>query len=285
MSIVLFDDQGQMWDGGSVALRRGFDTPFSGGEFTSYAVRNLGFVAVDLFGRSCQIRLRPARVSQKALVALVEWLAKRMFDRVSLSWFEYDEWQYAIFPTMRDGLDKLTALIRKAQLPRENDFLARPIGPGDAKRISALAELSARWQELSGPDRYRELEGLLRRAVGSRYVFVQKENSSGRLVFREFGDGLFDHIKPWRVGAVGQPIDQLPDRHYGRWVAESYVRTLASGRPHVDDVDAIVNWPHRGRSRLRYKRLIVPLDLASDQQLLLGGSIVDDAIDLRVSAS
>ena len=149
----------------------------------------------------------------------------------------------------------------------------------------ALNELMARWQELSGPDRYRELEGLLRRALGSRYVFVQQDASSERLVFREFGEGLFDHIKPWRVGAVGQPIEDMPDRHYGRWVAQSYLETLSVGQPQIDHVDAIVNWPHRGRSRLRYKRLIVPLDLASDKPLLLGGSIMDDTIDLRVGVT
>lgn len=284
MSIVLFDDQGQIWDGASVILRRGFDTPFSGGEFTAYAVRNLGFIAVDLFGRSCQIRLRPVRVSQKALVSLVEWIAKRPFERMSAAWFD-SEWRYEIFPTLRQGLDRLTALIRKAHMPKEKDFIAKPLTRHDSNRSLALVELMGRWQELSGPDRCRELEGLIRRALGDRYVFVQKDTSSSRLVFREFGDGLFDHIKPWRVGAVGQPIDEMPDRHYGRWVADSYLETLFSGQPHVDNVDAIVNWPHRGRSRLRYKRLIVPLALSSAQPLLLGGSIMDDTVDLRVTSA
>lgn len=273
-----------MWDGGSVVLRRGFDTPFSGGEFTSYSVRNLGFVAIDLFGRSCQIRLHPARVSQKALVSVVEWLARRNFDRISLSWFDGD-WRYEIFPTVRDGLDKLTALIRKAQLPKENDFIAAPMGNGDTNRLAALAELTARWQELAGPDRYRELEGLIRRALGDRYALVGRDNGSGILCFREFGDGLFSHIKPWRVGAVGQPIENLPDPHYGRWVRDRYQRAIELGTPQVEDVDAIVNWPHRGRNRLRYKGVIVPLRLDVSSPILLGGSIVDDAIDLRIASS
>jgi hypothetical protein len=35
--------------------------------------------------------------------------------------------------------------------------------------------------------------------------------------------------------------------------------------------------------RMRYKRLIVPIKVSSDEIYLLGGSVVDDRIDLRVT--
>ena len=66
MALLLIDDQGHLWDGASRTLRASFDSPYSGGEFSDYAVTNLGFVAANAYGGSCQIRLRPNFVTDAA---------------------------------------------------------------------------------------------------------------------------------------------------------------------------------------------------------------------------
>ena len=58
MSLLLIDDQGEIWDGQSRKLRQSFGSPYSGGEFSDYAVANLGFVALNVYGGSCQVRPR-----------------------------------------------------------------------------------------------------------------------------------------------------------------------------------------------------------------------------------
>ncbi|HRD78828.1 MAG TPA: hypothetical protein PK264_23300 [Hyphomicrobiaceae bacterium] len=281
--MVLIDDQGEFWDGASRQLRTAFDSPFSGGEFSSYAVRNLGFVAVDQFGSSCQIRLRPAMVSSKAVAALVEWLHKRSFQRVSAAWFTTD-WAYEIFPSLREALGRLASVIEEARTPASSDFKTKAIGPNDVKQANALVALMDRWQSLSGEGRFTELEWLIRQSLGKRYAFVERDDGSSKLVFRELGSGIIDHHQDWRATALGQPLEALPDRAYGQWVNASFEASLAAGAPRIEAVDAIVRWPHRGRTRLRYKRVIVPLAVSSGRPALLGGSILDDSIDLRADA-
>jgi hypothetical protein len=278
--MVLIDDQGEFWDGGSRQLRSAFDSPFSGGEFSAYAVRNLGFVAIDQFGSSCQLRLRPAMVSAKAVCALVDWLKMRSFSRVSAAWFTED-WSYEIFPSLKATLERLASVIEAAHTPSSSDFKTRVMGPSDVRHANALAALMERWQSLSGEGRFTELEWLIRQSLGRRYAFVERDDGSARLVFRELGSGIIDHNQMWRRSAIGQPISDLPDKSYGQWVDRCFESALASGAPCIEAVDAIVRWPHRGRSRLRYKRLIVPLAMSSGRPALLGGSIMDDSIDLR----
>jgi hypothetical protein len=102
------------------------------------------------------------------------------------------------------------------------------------------------------------------------------------MVFREFGGGLFNHYEAWRANGVGVPLDELPDHNYGLWAAEAYRQAMAEGSPHIHDVDAIVKWPHVGRTRMRYRRVIVPIAAETEGDVMLGGSIIDNRIDLRI---
>ena len=111
---------------------------------------------------------------------------------------------------------------------------------------------------------------------------VKPEAGAGKLVFHSFGTDLFADYDTWRTCAVGAPMEEMPDRSYGRLVAPSYYETLAENAPRVEEVDAIIRWPRNGRSRLRYKRLIVPLKHQDGSPLLVGGSVLDHRVDLRI---
>ena len=105
-----------------------------------------------------------------------------------------------------------------------------------------------------------------------------------RLLFHEVGDALmFSAYETWRSCAIGAPIEEQPDRHFGRWVANTYMTAVDDVSPRIEDVDAIMRWPHAGRSRHRYKRVIFPFQASSEPKLLVGGTIVDDSIDLRIA--
>jgi hypothetical protein len=124
---------------------------------------------------------------------------------------------------------------------------------------------------------------LLEPLLGHRYVVVRGQPNAEKLVFSEFGGGIFANYEVWRSCAVGAPIQEQPDRLYGRWVSDAYKEALQSRGPCLDQVDAIVCWPREGRLRMRYQRLIVPIKVSDQEVHLLGGSVVDDRIDLRVA--
>lgn len=118
--------------------------------------------------------------------------------------------------------------------------------------------------------------------IGNRYVIVKRDPSNQRVVFHEFGDGMYAKYETWRMCAVGAPIEEQPDRDYGKWVADAYTEALVAQHPMIADIDAIVSWPHAGRARMRYKRVLVPIVSAAGAPMLLGGSLLDNRIDLRV---
>ena len=88
----------------------------------------------------------------------------------------------------------------------------------------------------------------------------------------------------WLSRSSGLRVEDQPDYYYGRWVAEAYRHTTHDRAPRLEDVDAIICTPRLGRSRVRYTRLIVPMQMPSGKPCLLGASLIDTGIDLRAAA-
>jgi hypothetical protein len=281
VALLLIDDQGQIWDGASKTLRASFDSPYSGGEFSDYAVANLGFIAANAYGGSCQIRLRPSFVAPSAMQSLLHWLSSGRIDRIVLSWLDKD-WHHELLRSRDGAVTRVRELITAASHTQPNDFIASEVTAAQLPENTALGILLRYWERLSEPEGRPSLMDLLNKALGNRYVLVQRAPDNGRLVFRKFGGGLFKHYDAWRANGVGAPLDELPDHSYGRWICDAYAAALENRFPRVDDVDAIVRWPHVGRTRMRYRRVIVPFSTEQAEPAILGGSIIDNRIDLRI---
>ena len=282
MSLQLIDDQGQVWDGSSRQLRHAYDSPYSGGEFSDYAVVNLGFIATNVYGQSAQIRLRPSFTADAAFDALYRWLLGRRFDRVVLTWLE-EGWHNEMLRSNQAALVRLDDLIEVAKRQRPDEFLSRNVTTPTVRDPAAMQNLFKNWPQLSATHSETELRRVLETIIGHRYVVVKGHPNAENLGFSEFGGGIFDNYDVWRSCAVGAPIQEQPDRLYGRWVADAYKEALRTNAPRLDQVDAIVCWPREGRLRMRYQRLIVPIKVSDHEVHLLGGSVVDDRIDLRVA--
>lgn len=282
MSLQLIDDQGQVWDGGSRQLRHAYDSPYSGGEFSDYAVVNLGFIATNVYGQSAQIRMRPSFTADSAFDALYRWLVSRHFDRVVLTWLD-DGWHNEMLRSNKEALIRLDDLIEVGKRQRPDAFLSQHVTAPTPRDPKLMQQLFNEWPTISANLDETQMRRLLEPLLGPRYVVVKAERNTPKLVFSEFGGGIFANYDVWRSCAIGAPIQEQPDRLYGRWVADAYAKTLAQGGPRLDQVDAIVRWPHEGRLRMRYQRLIVPIKVTDTEVHLLGGSVVDDRIDLRVA--
>lgn len=263
-------------------MRAAFDSPFSGGEFSSYAVTNLGFIAINIYGNSSQIRLRPAMVGEATYASLRHWLGQSRSERVVLSWFDQD-WRVELLRAGPQLLQRVDELVAGSKRVRPLDFLFQQLTPPQLNADATLRQIVSNWQNRGTQGGQRELMQMLERALGNRYVVVKPDLADNKIVFDEFGGGLFADFDVWRACAVGAPIEEQPDRQFGRWVAEAYTDALQKGEPRIDDVDAIVRWPHKGRTRLRYKRIIIPMRGSSlTDSKLIGGSIIDNRVDLRV---
>ncbi|MFM9941301.1 MAG: hypothetical protein ACKVP7_17600 [Hyphomicrobiaceae bacterium] len=284
MTMLLIDDQGTCWNGASRELRSAFDSPYSGGEFAEYAVINLGFVAINAYGSSHQVRLRPAVVTRKAVAALAQRLATNKVARVVLTIFETD-WTNELIPSQAAAMARVEQLVAQASQSKPEEFLARASRSIEGQAAATVTTIMKDWPRLSTANGQHQLMQLLNASFGDRYVVVRQDASLGSVVFHELGAGLFSKYETWRSCAVGAPVEEQPDRTYGRWIAKTYADAMVANVPRIEDIDAIVRWPHAGRTRLRYKRLLVPLQTGAGEPLLLSASLMDPRIDLRVASN
>lgn len=281
MAQLLIDDQGEIWDGHSRRLREAFDSPYSGGEFSDYAIANMGFVALNVFGSSAQVRLRPSFVGDKTHLALKQWLDKCNYERVVLSWLD-ETWSSELLRSKDRTIQRVEDMIAESRNAATTSFIARSVVPDELPLHSPVRQILEDWRSLQLPSGQAGLMQLLELAFGDRYIILKPDTELGLLRYDKVGDGLFSNYETWRNCAIGAPVEETPDRAMGRWAAFGYRNVLNSHRPRLEDVDAIVQWPHAGRGRLRYRRMIVPVPDQGGSLSLIGASLRDNAIDLRV---
>ena len=281
MSLLLIDDQGELWRGDSRQLRIAFDSPYSGGEFVEYAVKNLGFVAINVFGASCQARLRPGFVTERATKSLLDWLTRSRLERMVVSTFERD-WKSQLI-RVADAPEKVRQFLGRPETNQKPDFMANRLHPTALDDLPLVKDIVSAWPNLLSNYDTETLLRLTKSALGYRFAVIHGNGRNGeRLTFKEISASIYSTYETWRSCAVGAPIEEQPDRAYGKWVANAYYDASQTGEPRCEVVDAIIRYPDRGRTRQRYRRLIFPIKGNDEGTLLIGGSLLDNLIDLRI---
>lgn len=267
-------------------MRDAFDSPFSGGEFIEYAIKNLGFIAVNVYGTSCQVRLRPKFLGGLARETLRRWLKDRRVERIVLSYFDAGWNDELIRP---QGLDQRLDALAPPQPKRTGDFLMCALPKESVPRMTvensnlAVADIMQNWPSLLRECETANLLRLLRLAFNEKFVIVQRPSGGERVLFSEFGHQMYFRYDTWRECAIGAPISEQPDRAYGRWINESYNAVLGTVTPTYEAVDAILHWPDIGRARRRYRRILFPFQETQSGRLLFCGSVDDANVDLRIT--
>lgn len=280
MRSLVFDDQGEMWGDAPRVLPEILRGRLPTAEALGYAVRNLGYIAVTESNGSARVRIRPAIVSPIAFSALCYHLAETKPDRILVSWLE-GSWQDKLFGSLQDAMRHMLDLLPTIDSGRAHDFKSRTRSIDRIPTTNPLVSLFKLWLESRGPIQPERLERLIREGLQGRYVIVQTGQTKADVYLREVGRGFLSYDDQWLSKSQGLRVEDQPDYFYGKWVAEAYRMTKGDGTPRLEDVDAIINKPGAGRSRVRYTRLIVPLQLPSASECLLGASLIDSAIDLR----
>ncbi len=284
MKTYLFDDRGEMWDAASRSLASALCASIGGTELVNYAIRNLGYVSVSENNGSVRVRLRPAAISPIAFSALCYYLMDRKPERIVLSRLERD-WSHEFIGADVNVLRRLVHLVPVSHGDRVGDFVSQPKSIDGVAPSNPLAALLKLWRDAGEPLEYESIARLLEQGMSGRYVVVQTGETSSDVYLRAVGPGFLSYDDGWRQQASGLRVEDQPDYYYGRWVAQAYRDTTSGGEPRLEDVDAIVTTPRIGRSRVRYTRLIVPIKSPTGTECLLGASLIDPDINLRVKAN
>ena len=284
-NLQLFDDVGYHWDGMSAQLQSSFGSTATPDDFSTYVVKNMGFIAVHCYGRSCEVRMRPQLVSAASFAALKAWIKERRFERVVTVCFQND-WLYGLHIRQEDAVAKLDAMIAAAHGRRPGDYLVRQITRQDLPRTTplhkALHSLIENWPMLSQSVHRDGLSNIIERSLQGRYHMIHAQPDSSDLVYGEIGTGFYSYSESWRAQAAGKSTSQHEDKSYAQWVNGNFARALDKGEPVVCDVDAIMRTAKIGRARIRYKCVHLPVRSIGGGTWLLASSILDPMIDLRL---
>jgi hypothetical protein len=280
MASLLIDDSGNLRDSGSQALRAELKAWHLGASFVDYVIRNLGFIAISHSGDSARLQLRPAVTSPAAFGALMQWLTDNAPPRVAVSHLS-DRWNHEFFSGAELARQRLMTLISTLPPPRENDFLAAAVAQGAVTGEHPFATLVRLREEARATLRRTAFERLLENKLHNRFLMIEQTGPANDIVITDVGSGHAREANYWLSRQLGRRVEDGPDQAYSDWVAKRYRQAMDGGKPSIEDVDVIVEWPQMGRVRYRYKRLLLPLEAANDRPKLLCTTLGDAGIDLR----
>src|SRR4051812_20097526 len=95
--LYLIDDLGRVLRP-TPRLQATFGTRLPATEFADFLARNLGWVSLAINKTKCDLRLRPSKVNEMALLAAVDELRDATVGRYWVTWFG-DEWSSEGFAT------------------------------------------------------------------------------------------------------------------------------------------------------------------------------------------
>lgn len=276
MSVLLIDDRGALWDLHSRALRSRLRASVEDGELREFAILNLGFIGLAVAKGSVRIRLRPVLAGRAALGALYLWLHEHAPERVVLTCYN-GCWQDEIIGWHHDGWRRITSLLENRE-QRVQGFSRWAIPPDrlaaenplrhileDSSRLARLVTHPA--QTLPAP-------------LCERYVLLT-EDDNRELRVCDFGRAMMARSPQWQRCARGRRVDDMPDWSYGQWVADAYREAGRSGRPLLEEVAAVIDWPELGTLSHAYWRLIVPGTGPSMRTRLLGVTLDNGSVGVR----
>jgi hypothetical protein len=276
----LIDDAGRTWDPQSLELRRSLNAVGLGPFFPEYTIKNIGFVELSRSAHGVSVRLRPAVVSPLAYAQLMFELADVNAERVLLSYFDTGAWRHEIIPTRERAFERITQLAAPHLAAHDDNVRCRDLDPSLLSLPDMFRRAISYWRWTGGSWRTVKDIGTVCDVVLQRFVLFECSGEKG-FVFRDFGRQLPPCATAWLARGIGMQVEEQPDAAYGRSCARSYAEAMRSFEPKVDEVDAWVSWPGYGRTRRRYRRLMLPFQQSDDRFGLLSATLEDSSIDLR----
>lgn len=271
---ILIDESGETWPDNSCALAQHLGYRDPDFDLPAYTVRNLGFIHLRVQESGARVALRAGRFSLVTLTAALYTLLERRPERIVLATFSGDDWSYEMFTSLGSFAERTEDLAAGEPVAPRRPWHAaeKDLAALSAPILTRLLPLVRLWKasrgRLSGElDAVLVTAGLLNRAV------VVRQLPSSRLVYEHFGSAFKMMLPCESFLKIGRDIDDLPDRGYGRWVAEHYAEALVGRRLRLDGVRATMRTSDAATIRVRYDRLLMPWRGGGNDLFLLGVSI------------
>jgi hypothetical protein len=279
-SEFIVDDNGSVWERPFQRIKQALCCELNDSKFTKYAIKNLGFVHMRTTRHGLVISLRPRVTHPMAFAAAVYLLWDFPDERVIVSTLD-DSWNYVVCRSHCDAVNRLVTAFTRTATATSFDFLRRLRRIEDVPKDTSFARLLGCWANGTTAFDIDQLSVVFHKILRGRFALVAPQSDGHTLIIEDWGYSFHSYDHRWLAIARGLRFEDQPDYRYGCAAAGAYREVLHSGQPLLEDVDAIVSRPRRGRQRIQYVRLILPIRTLRGETRLLSTSLMDPTIDLR----
>ena len=237
----------------------------------SFAVKNLGFIKFQVLdGSIVEIELHPRNVQLPALLGVQQQLLSCQVKLFRIKYFD-TAWHSEIMTSVTPTISRLSELCAQEAAPPPSDrFLVEPQDYSQLfrQRENPLVFMIQKWRMSFGHFDPTVIPFAIKHQLLSRMVIVGVRPRVAEPVFRFIGDGHANWLDTHEhLHAIGEKLENLPDKDYGGWVSEFYKSVASTGEPRYDYVTAAIQ--RRPDTYVtRYERLLLPWKTPSEEVLV-----------------
>jgi hypothetical protein len=240
---------------------------------TLFAVKNLGFIRFQVLdGSIVEIELHPRNVEPSALLAVQQQLFSLRCKLIRIKHF-HTTWLSEITSSSEKAIARLSELCAPAIVPPMNErFVVESLNISNlfSDQDGPLRLMAQKWRASFGNFDPSLISFAVQHQLLSRMMIVGVKPHSGDPVFRFIGDGFRWLENDYQLYAIGQSIENQPDKDYGAWVSAFYRSVAETRQPRYDIVRAAIQTEGKDPTLFttRYERLLLPWRTTSDEVLI-----------------
>lgn len=255
---------------GSPEFLEVLDDPDPDYDAVAFAVKNLGFVKLDVIQESiAEIELHPRNVKLPALLAAQQQLLASRAKLFRIKYFD-TAWHSEISSSIEHTMTRLSELCSPAFTPQQADrFVSEPRDYTElfSDPNNPLRLMAQKWRASFGQFDSTIISFAIQHGLLSRLMIVGLTPRDNDPVFRFIGEGFKWLDTDYQLRAIGEKLETLPDKSYGAWLSGFYKSVAQSGQPRFDCVTAeMKHVPGAGNAyATRYERLLLPWRTPSNE--------------------
>jgi hypothetical protein len=268
---TLVTPEGQWVFPGSSEFLEALGDPDPDYDAEAFAVKNLGFIKFSMIERSItEIELHPRNVALAALLAVQQQIQSSDVKLFRIKYFD-TAWHSEITSSAEQAIVRLSQLTAPAFVASSRErFIVEPQDYSQLLRdeSNTLRLMAQKWRMSFG----RFDTGLIPFAINHQLlphmIIVGVKPQPAEPVFRFIGDAHSKWLEPrYHHTAIGEKLENFPDKDYGAWVSQYYKSVASTGQPRYDHITASIQ--RRAKPYVTYyERLLLPWSTASDEILV-----------------
>lgn len=237
----------------------------------AFAVKNLGFIKFTVIERTIvEIELHPRNAELPALLAVQEQIQSSGVNLFRIRHFD-TAWRSEITSSAEQAIVRLSQLTAPAFVaPVQRRFV---VEPQDYSQLlndeqNELRFMAQKWRTSFGQFDSTIISFAINHHLLARMLIVGVRPQPADPVWRFIGEAHTSWLdRPHHLNVIGDRVENIPDKDYGRWASEFYKDVARTGQPRFDRVNAsIQRQPQPYHST--YERLVLPWRTASEEMLV-----------------